>query len=144
MFRTMREMRVFFALGFLTAMWLPSQALAHPGQPGWNDPLAEIDAALTPTQLSPRAILAAELPRLMVTHAPKARNTIMDIPFLRALFKGVQVPAFLPEGPSQRVMMLAVRPRGTGGLLRFRVRFDSALAQSGPLRRYLWMRRVER
>ena len=68
---------------------------------------------------------------------------------MRALFKGVRMPGLstpraLLRAPDERIMMLAVRPRGAGGVLRFRVRFDSGLFENvGPFRRFLITRRSD-
>lgn len=128
--------------------WFPSEAFAHPGQ-SWGDPLAELDASLAPQQLSTRALLAMELPRLIVSTNPRVRHTIMDNPFMHALFKGVRMPGLSTARasvrvPDPRIMMLALRPHGAGGVLRLRVRFDVGLFDNtGPLRRFLSLRRSD-
>lgn len=134
-------MRAWLAIALLAAS--TSTAFAHPEST--SDVLA-IDEALAPRD-STRALLAMELPRLVVAAHPRIRRSIMDNPFMRALFKGVRVPGLdTPRSqlrvPDERIVMLALRPRGAGGVLRFRVRFDSGLFDNtGPLRRFLLMRR---
>ncbi len=93
-------------------------------------------------EFSTRALLAFELPRLVLAFERSARHrpSILDNPFMVALFKGVRVPPLNELAPEERILMVAVRPRGLGGLLRFRVRFDSNLLRrhrDGPLRRFI-------
>lgn len=131
---------------FLVTLFVATPtARALPVQPDDLELQLELDA----TWIVELAIPEIELPRLVAPATPRASRSILHNPFMHALFKGVRVPGLDTARaqvrlPDERVAMLALRPRGAGGVLRFRVRFDSGLYDNtGPLRRFLSLRRSD-